>query len=130
MKKSLVSIAFIALIVSCNNKGDSNKTTAPSQNSTVQATDVSENPDYQKGLELITKSDCLTCHKVDEKLIGPSYRDIANKYESNEDNIKMLSEKIVKGGSGVWGDVPMAAHPQITEQDAVQMVKYIMLLKK
>lgn len=130
MKNHLAAIAFISLTVSCNNSGNSNNTSASSNNNTVQATDVSENPDYQKGLELIAKSDCLTCHKVDEKLIGPSYRDIANKYESKEANIKMLSEKIVKGGSGVWGDVPMAAHPQITEQDAVQMVKYIMLLKK
>ncbi|MFX5761018.1 c-type cytochrome, partial [Acinetobacter baumannii] len=79
------------------------------------------NPDYQKGLELIGKSDCLTCHKVSEKLIGPAYKDVAAKYENTPENIKMLAGKIIKGGQGVWGAVPMTAHPQLSEADAEQM---------
>ena len=91
---------------------------------------LSENPDYKKGLALIAGSDCLTCHKTSEKLIGPAYKDVAAKYEATESNIKMLAAKVISGGSGVWGAIPMTPHPQIKQEDAEAMVKYIMLLKK
>lgn len=94
------------------------------------ANDLSSNPDYQKGLELIAKSDCLTCHKTSDKLIGPAYKEVAAKYENNDETIALLAGKIIKGGKGVWGEVPMTPHPQIADADAKQMVKYILLLKK
>jgi cytochrome c len=67
---------------------------------------------------------------VKEKNIGPAYQDVANKYENNDENIALLASKIIKGGSGVWGAIPMTPHPQISEDDAKQMVKYVLLLKK
>jgi cytochrome c len=82
------------------------------------------------GEKLIAKSDCVGCHKLDKKLIGPSYLDIANKYSSNDKNINYLSEKIIKGGSGVWGAIPMAAHSTMKKEDAKSIVKYILSLKK
>lgn len=91
---------------------------------------LSANPDYQKGLTLVGGSDCLTCHKVNEKNIGPAYKDVAAKYENTEDNVKMLAAKIIKGGAGNWGAIPMTPHPQVKEEDAEAMVKYILLLKK
>ncbi|BAV09904.1 cytochrome c551/c552 [Filimonas lacunae] len=91
--------------------------------------DNSSNPDYQKGIELVAKNDCLSCHKIEDKMLGPSYRQVANKYENNEANIKMLANKVIQGGQGVWGPVPMTAHPQLSEADAQQMIKYIFLLK-
>lgn len=81
------------------------------------------------GKALISGSDCLTCHKEDAKLIGPAYKEVAKKYESNEKNIKMLGEKILKGGQGVWGEIPMAGHPNLSQEDAEAMVKYILALK-
>jgi len=64
-------------------------------------------------------------------LQGPSYRDVANKYASLPDTIVThLAGKIIKGGSGVWGEVPMTPHPALSEEDAKSMVKYILLLKK
>ncbi|MGL6269636.1 MAG: c-type cytochrome, partial [Chitinophagaceae bacterium] len=81
------------------------------------------------GKALIEGSDCRTCHKDDAKLIGPSYKDVAKKYESNEKNIKMLGEKVLKGGQGVWGEIPMAGHPNLSQEDAEAMVKYILTLK-
>ncbi len=81
------------------------------------------------GKALIEGSDCRTCHKDDAKLIGPSYKDVAAKYESNEKNIKMLAEKVQKGGQGVWGEIPMAGHPALSLEDAEAMVKYILTLK-
>jgi cytochrome c len=80
---------------------------------------------------LVSKSDCLTCHKIDEKLTGPPYRDVANKYASYPDTIVAhLANKIKKGGNGVWGEIMMLPHPNISQADAETMVKYILLLKK
>ena len=81
------------------------------------------------GKALIAGSDCLTCHKEDAKLIGPAYKDVAKKYENNDKNVKMLAEKILKGGQGVWGEIPMAGHPNLSPEDAEAMVKYILSLK-
>ena len=68
--------------------------------------------------------------KTSEKNIGPAYKDVAAKYENTEENVKMLAEKVIKGGSGVWGAVPMTPHPQISQEDAEAMIKYVLLLKK
>ncbi len=87
-------------------------------------------PDYEKGLSLIAQSDCLTCHKVDEKVTGPAYRDVANKYPDNQETIEYLAGKIIKGGAGVWGTIPMTPHPNLAQEDAQTMARYILLLKK
>lgn len=82
------------------------------------------------GEKLIAKSDCIGCHKVDKKLIGPSYLEIAKKYPLNDKNIAYLTGKIIKGGSGVWGSIPMSAHASLKKDDAKAMAKYILSLKK
>ena len=82
------------------------------------------------GKALIEGSDCRTCHKDDSKLIGPAYQEVAKKYESNEKNIKMLAEKVLKGGQGNWGEIPMAGHPNLSVEDASAMVEYILSMKK
>jgi cytochrome c len=92
--------------------------------------DLSSNPDYQAGLAIEAKSDCATCHKLDEKLVGPSFRDIANKYPNDDATITMLAGKVINGGAGNWGQVPMTPHPQLSQDDAKTIVKYILLLKK
>ena len=127
MKKMYLTLPLFALIVACGG-GTEKKEVAGA--ATEQVVDLSSNPDYQKGLELIGKSDCLTCHKVSEKNIGPAYKDVAAKYENTEENVKMLAGKIIKGGSGVWGNIPMTPHPTVSQEDAEAMVKYIFLLKK
>jgi len=121
MKKYLAAMAAILLMTAC---GSSESKPAPGAEKVV---DNSSNPDYQKGLALIAKNDCLTCHKVSEKLVGPAYRDVANKYTSAD--ISMLADKVMKGGSGVWGQIPMAPHAALSKEDAEQIVKYILLLK-
>lgn len=82
------------------------------------------------GEKLIAKSDCIGCHKIDKKLIGPSYLEIAKKYPLNDKNIAYLSGKIIKGGSGVWGAVPMSAHGSLKKEEAKSMSTYILSLKK
>jgi cytochrome c len=132
MKKFLVLSCMAAAIYSCGGsepKATATTTEPQAAATTAVADDLSKNPDYQKGLELIAKSDCLTCHKVDEASTGPSYRDVANKYENNAAVIDSLSQKIIKGGSGNWGTIPMTPHATLSADDAKQMVKYVMLLK-
>jgi cytochrome c len=130
MKKIFFLFAVTATLASCGG-GDKKETGGKTDEPVAAADDVSKNPDYQKGLELIAKSDCLTCHKVDEKITGPSYRDVANKYAGTSDTVvNYLAGKVISGGSGVWGDVMMTPHPSISKEDAEAMVKYILLLKK
>ena len=88
------------------------------------ATDV----EIGDGKELISKSDCLTCHKIEDKLVGPAYTLIAAKYPQNQNSLDTLTKKIITGGKGVWGPVPMAPHPNITQADANKMIKYILTL--
>ncbi len=102
---------------------------APLHENGSSAGDLSQNPDYTKGLELIGASDCYTCHKTEEKLVGPAYVDVANKYAGQDTALAYLSHKVITGGSGVWGEVAMTPHPQLSQEQAEQMVKYILLLK-
>jgi cytochrome c len=79
---------------------------------------------------LIAQSDCLTCHKVEDKLVGPAYREVANKYAGQPGAVDSLASKIIHGGAGNWGQVPMTPHPQLSKEDAQTMVKYILSLKQ
>jgi len=128
LKKYSVVIALLAFMGACSNNNDKKEETPATPAAATSA--ASSNPDYQKGLELVAKSDCLTCHKVSEKVTGPAYKDVAAKYENTEENVNLLAAKVLKGGSGVWGAIPMTPHPLVSEADAKQMVKYILLLRK
>ena len=131
MKKVLFIVTTAIIVIACG--GGSTETSKDAGATAVAATSgnaLSDNPDYQKGLALVAGSDCLTCHKTSEKNIGPAYKEVAAKYENTEENVQMLAGKIIKGGSGNWGAIPMTPHPQLKQEDVEQMVKYILLLKK
>lgn len=81
---------------------------------------------FVKGRKLIEASDCMACHSKEKKSIGPSYRDVAKKYTSDNGALEMLTKKVISGGSGVWGETAMAGHPQLSTADAAEMVKYIL----
>lgn len=83
-----------------------------------------------KGEVLISYSDCYTCHKKDQKLVGPSFEDIAKRYPVNKGYIKMLAQRVIIGGGGVWGSPVMDPHPKLSTEDAEMMVTYILSLKK
>ncbi|QKJ63809.1 c-type cytochrome [Flavobacterium sp. M31R6] len=83
-----------------------------------------------EGELIMKKQDCATCHKIDKKVIGPSFLDISKKYPMNDKNINYLADKIIKGGSGVWGAIPMAAHTALKKDDAKKIAKYILSLNK
>lgn len=85
--------------------------------------------DLDQGKALIAKSDCLSCHRLDIKLVGPAYKDVADKYPQNKYNYNALTQKVIAGGSGVWGQVAMAAHPNLAAADDKKMVEYILTVK-
>ncbi|KQU81547.1 MULTISPECIES: c-type cytochrome [unclassified Rhizobacter] len=79
--------------------------------------------------ELAQKKNCMACHAVDKKLVGPAYKDVAAKYAGQKDAVDKLSQKVIKGGAGVWGAVPMPANTQVSDAEAKQLVTWILGLK-
>ncbi len=132
MKKVLLTMVIAAGLYACGGESTETTETKPIINATVEQAAPAEAPAVAKkdGKALIEASDCRTCHKDDAKLIGPAYQEVAKKYENNEANVKMLAEKIIKGGQGNWGEIPMAGHPNVSEEDASAMVEYILSMKK
>jgi cytochrome c len=83
---------------------------------------------FATGLKLIEANDCKTCHATDSKVNGPSYIDIANRYYGSEFAVQNLSKKVIAGGAGNWGETAMSAHPDLSQNDAEDIVKYILSL--
>jgi cytochrome c len=80
-------------------------------------------------LALATSKNCMACHAVDKKVLGPSYKDVAAKYAGQKDAADKLAVKIMKGGSGVWGAIPMPANPQVNEAEAKKLAAWILTVK-
>jgi cytochrome c len=81
---------------------------------------------YAGGKKLIEASDCKGCHSITKKSIGPAYMDVSKKYKDDKSAVERLTKKVISGGSGVWGETAMSAHPQLSTADAAEMVKYIL----
>jgi cytochrome c len=79
-------------------------------------------------LALAQKKNCMACHTVEKKVVGPSYQDVAKKYAGQDVSAK-LATKIMKGGSGTWGAIPMPANPQVSQAEADTLVKWVLSLK-
>ncbi len=79
--------------------------------------------------ELANKKNCMSCHTVDQKRIGPAYKDVAARYAGQKDAVDTLVQKVVKGGAGAWGQVPMPANPRVSDAEARQLVAWILSLK-
>jgi cytochrome c len=80
-------------------------------------------------LALAQSKNCMACHAVDKKLVGPAYKDVAAKYAGQKGAADKLAEKIMKGGSGVWGPVPMPANTQVSEAEAKKLAAWVLTLK-
>lgn len=87
-----------------------------------------KNAEYSRGKLLTDRSDCKTCHALDYKVNGPAFQDIAERYRKDDFAVRNLSTKIIKGGAGNWGQVVMSAHPQLSVEDAGEMVRWILSL--
>lgn len=130
MKKLTYTIAAITIglvIASCGGKKEATNAEEYVANESEQKAQAG--PDIiAQGEALVKASDCKTCHHAVNKIIGPAHTDVAKKYDFTEANVKMLAEKIIKGGVGVWGEVPMNAHADISQDDAEKMARYVLSL--
>ncbi|WP_425635974.1 c-type cytochrome [Algoriphagus yeomjeoni] len=84
----------------------------------------------KRGKVLISYSDCAECHKPDMRAKGPAFQDIAQRYPTSQVYINLLARKVISGGTGSWGSPVMAAHPELTMDDAIAMVSYVLSLEK
>jgi cytochrome c len=82
------------------------------------------------GEDLLKKNGCTACHAIDKKLVGPPYVEVAAKYKGDAGAAAKLADKVKKGGSGVWGQVPMPPNPQVSDADLKTMIAYILALRK
>lgn len=140
MKKIIIAISFLAFMVSCSSGGEQ-QPTDPDMDPTVAQDDsvykedsgdtseetASADDSLEAGLALIEGSDCRTCHQNDTRVIGPSYKEVAEKY--SEEDIDVLVSHIIDGSVGIWGEIPMTPHLDLSEEDARLMVKYILSLE-
>ena len=78
---------------------------------------------------LATAKNCMACHAIDKKLVGPAYKEVAAKYAGQKDAVDKLAVKIMKGGSGVWGPVPMPANAQVNEAEAKKLAAWVLTQK-
>ena len=78
---------------------------------------------------LATAKNCMACHAVDKKVVGPAYKDVAKKYAGDAKAVAMLEAKVIKGGAGVWGPVPMPANAQVNAAESKKLVAWVMSLK-
>jgi len=146
MKKAFFILGICVVVSACGgnsaSKGGSDSTAAANQTAKATNSDADTNATKtgtegaggsagsSAGEKLLAANDCGTCHKVDTKVIGPSFQDIAKKYDASEANIDMLAKKVISGGSGNWGTMAMTAHTALAENDAKEIVKYILAQKK
>ncbi|TKC59917.1 c-type cytochrome [Pedobacter hiemivivus] len=136
MKKTLLVLGcFVLAMASCSSpeeRASSTSTTTTTETpATTTETPAATAPAVKgEGEKLIAKSDCIGCHNKVQKVIGPAYVDIAAKYPLNDENVSHLADKIIAGGKGVWGEIPMSPHASLSKDDAKKMVSYILSLKK
>ncbi|MDR6486201.1 cytochrome c [Chryseobacterium vietnamense] len=141
MKKLLVTAALFSLAVtSCSDKKDTDpipqasetnvmlEEPKPQEAAPAAAPLSGADAEITEGKSLVEGTDCLSCHKIDSKLVGPAYQEVAAKYK--EADVDMLAQKIIDGGKGNWGEIPMTPHTGLSKDNAKLMVKYILSLKK
>lgn len=133
MKKLFILLVLVGFagvtMTSCGKKEEAAKTEEDGYEK-YEAPKDNSSPDelIAQGKALVDASDCKTCHHAENKLVGPSHTDVAKKYEFTQANVALLADKIISGGSGVWGDIPMTPHADISKGDAEKMAMYVLSL--
>jgi cytochrome c len=132
MKKVCIVLALVGFsswtMMSCGSKKEETKTEESSDYEAAEPEKESSDDLVAQGKVLVDGSDCKTCHHPTNKIVGPSHTDVAKKYEFTHANVNMLAEKIIAGGSGAWGDIPMTAHSGLSKADAEKMAMYVLSL--
>lgn len=139
MKKVFYSIILIgAVTIGLASCGGGKKEEAKEENTedayddyeAAEPAEEKASPDdlIAQGQALVDASDCKTCHHPTNKLVGPSHTEVAKKYEFTQANVSLLAGKIINGGSGVWGEIPMSPHADVSKGDAEKMAMYVLSL--
>jgi len=135
MKKLSVLIVLAALasvtFTSCGSKKDESKKEGSEEEGgyeTAAPAQASSEDLIAQGKALVDNSDCKTCHHPTNKIVGPSHADVAKKYEFTKANVNLLADKIIKGGFGTWGEIPMTPHADLSKADAEKMAMYVLSL--
>ena len=132
MRKALVYLSVVSIVAfSCSKKEEPIDENAARNEEMAQQNQQQQKvlTPEEEGKNLIETANCLTCHKVDEKLIGPSYKEVAAKYDNTPENAEMMATRIIEGSSGIWGSAVMTPHAGLSKENAKKMVAYIMTLK-
>jgi cytochrome c len=129
--KSFIIFIVISFLIACGaGTGEtSNSDSAIGLQPIVNAGGTNIDSANEPGSRLIAANDCLTCHQISQKGFGPSYQQIANRYENNQGNVENLADKIRKGGKGLWGQNMMTPHPTVSDPQAQEMARYILSLR-
>ena len=134
MKKLFIVIALVGFtswtLTSCGSKKEEAKEEEKEEGGyeLAEPEKASDDDLIAQGSKLVDGSDCKTCHHPTNKIVGPSHTEVAKKYDFTKANVSLLADKIINGGSGVWGDVPMTAHSDISKADAEKMAMYVLSL--
>jgi cytochrome c len=137
MKKLLLAVVMIGFftctLTSCGEKKEEKTQTEDDgygEYETAEPAEKQESTDdlIKQGQALVDQSDCKTCHHATNKIIGPAHAEVAKKYEFTRPNVTYLAGKIVSGGSGVWGEIPMTPHVDLSQADAEKMAMYVLSL--
>lgn len=137
MKKGLILIllcSFVVFNISCGGgeKKEAEQTEDESDDYTKDDAAAASAPTsddlIKQGQALVDASDCKTCHHATNKIIGPAHAEVAKKYEFSKANVTYLAGKIINGGFGVWGQIPMTPHTDISQADAEKMAMYVLSL--
>jgi cytochrome c len=119
LKKTIFLVVITTMLIACGK--DDLSSPPPRSVASDKAKSISPN---LTGKELAVNKGCMQCHALDKKLVGPSYQDVSKKYGANDE--ERLTQKVIKGGNGAWGIIPMPPNPQISLGDARTLVKWIL----
>jgi cytochrome c len=134
-KHLVASVSLTLLLGACGGSGEKKSAAATDTTAASTTAPAASSTANDKALELIAGSDCTTCHRLNQASsgsnIGPAYDQVAAKYSPAADStVDRIVKKVISGGSGIWGTVPMTPHPQLKTEDVKTMVTYILSLKK
>jgi len=131
MKKVFVLLAAVSVMtwsMSCGGKKEEPKAAEEEDSYVAEPKKASPEEMIKEGQALVDGADCKTCHHPTNKIVGPSHTDVAKKYEFTQANVTLLAGKIITGGSGVWGEIPMSPHAGLSQSDAEKMAMYVLSL--
>jgi cytochrome c len=120
MKRTFFTLSILGLLLSCNESKPKETTETAAEKPTETSL---------SGESLLKTSDCMTCHQIEGKLVGPAYKDVATKYAGQSDAKTTLIKSIIEGSKGKYGEVPMTAHASLAKEDVEKMVDYILTIK-